>query len=351
MYKNADAPIHHFNILVLQRSQIGIKETPMIKTRITELLGIKYPILGGTMMHLSRAELVGAISEAGGLGVMASAIYHDKESFRSDVRKCRHITTKPIAVNLNMFPAIHKIDNNEYIDVILDDGIPVVETSGHKAPEEYVDRLKKNEVIMIHKCVGVRYALKAQSLGVDAVTVVGYENGGATGTLDITTLCLVPRIVDALKIPVIGGGGVCDVRGLMALLSLGAEGVIMGTRLLVAEECPLHPNIKQGLINATELDTMLVLRSLNNTHRVWVNGAARNTVQMEALGFTLKELMTIITGENAGIMYAEGNRDAGLLPCGQGVGLVKKVQPGREIIEEIMREAVGVQERLKALLS
>ena len=322
----------------------------MFKTRITDLLNIEHPIVGGAMMHLSKAELVGAISEAGALGIMASANYLDKESFRKDVKKVRQITKKPFAVNLNMFPAMRKIDNHEYIDVILDEGVPVVETSGHKAPEEYIERIKKAGLTLIHKCVGVRYAKKAESLGVDAVTVVGFENGGATGTLDVTTLCLTPRVVDALSIPVIAGGGVCDGRGLLALLSLGAEGVIMGTRFLAAEECPLHRNIKDVVVNAGELDTMLVLRSIGNTHRVWINQTARTVTEMETKGSTLEELLPVIAGEKARNMYANGDVDAGLMPCGQAVGLIDAVKPARDIVRDIMREAGEALGRLNGMV-
>lgn len=322
----------------------------MFKNRITELLNIEHPIIGGTMMHLSKAELVGAISEAGALGIMASANYLDKESFRKDVKKVRQITKKPFAVNLNMFPAMRKIDNHEYIDVILDEGVQVVETSGHKAPEEYIERIKKAGLTLIHKCVGVRYAKKAESLGVDAVTVVGFENGGATGTLDVTTLCLTPRVVDALSVPVIAGGGVCDGRGLLALLSLGAEGVIMGTRFLAAEECPLHRKVKDAVVNAGELDTMLVLRSIGNTHRVWINQTAKTVSEMEAKGATLEELLPVIAGEKARKMYENGEVDAGLMSCGQGVGLIDKVKPARDIVQDIMREAREALGRLNGMV-
>ena len=318
----------------------------MFKTRVTELLGIEYPIIGGTMMHLSDARWATAISEAGGLGIMASAMFPDKESFRQEVRRAKELTSKPFAVNLNMFPAMHPIDNNEYIDVILDEGIEIVETSGHKAPEEYIDRLKTKGVKIIHKCVGVRYAKKAESLGVDAVTVVGYENGGATGLLDVTTLCLIPRVVDALTVPVIGGGGVGDGRGFLALLALGAEGVIMGTRLLATDECPIHENLKRTLLAATELDTTLVLRTLRNTHRVWKNSAATRVMEMESRGASLEDLFHIIKGENMQRVFREGDLDAGLVPCGQAVGLAGTIKPVREVVADIVREASAAKKRL-----
>lgn len=321
----------------------------MIRTKITELLGIEYPIVVGTMMHLSRSAFTAAISEAGALGILASANYQDKQAFREAVRAVKERTKKPFAVNLNLFPARRKLDNHQYIDVILEEGVPIVETSGHKAPQDYLERLKKNGVKMIHKCVGVRYAKKAESLGVDAVTVVGYENGGATGVLDVTTLCLVPRVVDSVNIPVIAGGGVADGRGLVAVLALGAEATIMGTRFLLAQECPLHEATKRALLSASELDTMLVMRSIGNTHRVWKNRAAEQTAEMEQRGATLEELLQVVSGDRAKRLYFEGDLDAGLIACGQGIGLVTDLKPARTILSDIMKEATTAAGRLKAM--
>jgi nitronate monooxygenase len=321
-----------------------------MKTRITELLGIEHPIIGGTMMHLSDARWSAAISEAGALGIVASAMFQTKEAFRRELREARSLTKKPFAVNLNMFPGMQPIDNHEYIDVILDEGIEVVETSGHKAPEECIDRLKKNGIKVIHKCVGVRYAKKAESLGADAVTVVGYENGGATGRLDITTLCLIPRVVDALTVPVMGGGGVGDGRGLLALLTLGADGIILGTRLLATTECPIHENLKRALLTATELDTTLVLRTVQNTHRVWKNPAAATVAEMESKGASLQELFPIIKGENMQKVLLKGDFDAGLVPCGQAVGLAREIKPVREVISDILQEARDARIRIENLL-
>ena len=192
----------------------------MFQTKITEMLGIKYPLIGGTMMWISTPEFTSAVSNAGGLGILASAIYQSKEEFRDAIERLQDLTDKPFAVNLNLFPMMRPIDNNEYMDVLVDRGVKVVETSGHSAPEELCARFKEAGMIWIHKCVGVRYALKVQGMGADIVTVVGYENGGATGTLDIGTLVLVPTVVENLDIPVIGGGGVSDGRGLLAVLAL-----------------------------------------------------------------------------------------------------------------------------------
>ena len=320
-----------------------------MKTRITELLNIEHPIIVGTMMHLSQAEFTASISEAGALGILASAIYQDKESFRQAVKDVKNRTKKPFAVNLNLFPARNKLDNQLYVDVILDEGVRIVETSGHKAPEEYVDRLKKAGIKLIHKCVGVRYAKKAERIGADAVTVVGYENGGATGIQDITTLCLVPRGVDSVSIPVIAGGDVSDGRGLITMLALGAEGVIIGTRFLLSEECPLHYRIKNALLSSTERDTMLVMRSIGNTHRVWRNSAAEITAEMENQGASLEELFKIVGGDKTRKMYFQGDPKAGLISCGQGIGLVADIKPVRHIITELLEEALDTRKRLSTM--
>jgi len=321
----------------------------MFQTRITEMFGIQYPIVVGTMMHLARAEMVAAASNAGALGVLASAIFETKEEFRQEIKKLKDMTDKPFAVNLNLFPAIRPIDNREYLEVIFAEGVKIVETSGHKAPDEFASDLRKHGIILVHKCVGVRYALKAQSIGADAVTVVGYENGGATGTLDITTLCLVPRVVDSLKVPVIGGGGVADGRGFLAILSLGAQGVIIGTCTLVAEECPVHPKLKEALINASELDTMVIMRSIQNSHRAWINPASKKVMDLEKRGAGLAEILKVATGENVKKMYREGDLDVGIISCGQAVGLVKRVKPMKDIIEGIVYQAEELRKKLAVL--
>jgi NAD(P)H-dependent flavin oxidoreductase YrpB (nitropropane dioxygenase family) len=321
----------------------------MFRTKITELLGIKYPIVVGTMMHLARAEMVAAASNAGALGVLSSAIFEKKEEFREELKRLRGMTDKPFAVNLNLFPARKPVDNREYLEVIFKEGIKIVETSGNRAPEEFAQDLKNQGVTFVHKCVGVRYALKAQSIGADAVTVVGYENGGATGILDVTTLCLVPRVVDVLKVPVIGGGGVADGRGFLALLSLGAQGVIIGTPALLAEECPLHPNLKKALLNATELDTMVIMRPIQNSHRVWINDAARKVADLEKKQAPLQEIINAATGNRAKKMFLEGDHNAGTISCGQGIGLVKKIMPMKDIIEGIVLQADTLRRKLATL--
>lgn len=311
----------------------------MLKTKITERFGIKHPIVGGAMMWISRAEYVAAMSEAGGLGIMASANYKSKEAFDEAIVKLKTLTDKPYGVNINLFPAMTQIDNNDYIDVMADHGLKIVETSGHHAPDALVGRFKDLGMTWMHKCVGARYAKKVEAMGADIVTVVGYENGGATGRLDIGTLVLVPTVVDAVKVPVIGGGGVSDGRGLAAVLALGAEGVIMGTRLLVTKEAPIHENIKTALLNASELDTMLVMRSLNATHRVLANEAAKKCVSLEESKADFMTIYEVIKGENARLMYDEGDVDKGILACGQGIGLTHDIPTLKELFDRMAAEA------------
>jgi NAD(P)H-dependent flavin oxidoreductase YrpB (nitropropane dioxygenase family) len=320
----------------------------MFKTRITEMLGIKYPIVGGTMMWITTPEFTASISNAGGLGVVASAIYQSREEFADAIERVFDLTDKPFAVNLNLFPMMRPIDNNDYLDILIQKGVKIVETSGHSAPQDLCARFKEAGLTWIHKCVGVRYALKVQGMGADIVTVVGYENGGATGQLDTGTLVLVPRVVESVKIPVIGGGGVSDGRGFLAVLALGAHGVIVGTCLLTTREAPIHEKLKQALVKASELDTMLVMRSIGATHRVWSNSVAKKCAEMEASGAGLEEVLKVVSGEKAKVMYDKGELDAGIISCGQGVGLNHDIPTVKDLFDRIISQASDIVKNLAA---
>lgn len=313
----------------------------MIKTKITEMLGVKYPIVGGCMMWITTPEFVAAISNAGGLGILASAIYKSKEEFADAIDRVNELTDKPYAVNINLFPALAPVDNKEYVEVLVDKGVKIVETSGHSAPADLCGRFKEAGMTWIHKCVGVRYALKVQEMGADIVTVVGYENGGATGRMDIGTLVLIPRVVEAVDLPVIGGGGVSDGHGVLAVLALGAEGVIIGTRILATKEAPIHDKLKQALVQASELDTMLIMRSIHATHRVWSNAAARKCAELEAQNADPMEIFDVVGGAKTKMMYEEGDLDAGVISCGQGVGLMHDIPSMQELLDRMMGEAEG----------
>lgn len=321
----------------------------MFQTKVTELLGVKYPIIGGTLMWISSAEFTAAISNAGGVGILASAMYQTREEFASAIDRVHALTDKPFAVNINLFPMIRPIDNNDYTDVLIEKGVKIVETSGHSAPEALCARFKEAGMIWIHKCVGIRYALKVQDMGADIVTVVGYENGGATGKLDVGTVVLVPRVAESLKIPVIGGGGIADGRGFLAVLCLGAQGVIIGTRLLTTREAPIHDNLKKALLQANELDTMLIMRSIGATHRVWANSAAKKCSQLEAAQKEEDDqpaILDIVSGEKSKMMYDQGDLGLGIISCGQSVGFANDIPSVKELFDRIISEAADIAGRL-----
>jgi len=317
----------------------------MFKTRITDMLGIRYPIVGGAMMRVSTPEFVAAVCNAGALGILPSVMYRSREAFAEAVDRTLSLTAQPFAVNINLFPMMQPIDNNEYVDVLIDKGVKIVETSGHSAPDALCRRLKDAGMTWIHKCVGVRYARKVEDMGADIVTVVGYENGGAIGKAGIGTLVLVPRVVEELKVPVIGGGGVSDGRGFLALLALGAQGVIMGTRLLATRESLLPANLKQALVRASELDTVIIMQSIGSAHRVWANAAARTCAELDASNAGMEKIIAAASGEKTSMMYQKGDLDLGVMSCGQGVGLAHDIPTVRELLERIIGEAEGIIRR------
>ena len=292
------------------------------------------------MARISNPEFTASATNAGACAVLASANFKTPDDLRDAIKKTQSLTDKPFAVNINLFPALMPQDKLEdYVDATLDEGVKIIETSGHKAPEDLVPKFRDGGAIWIHKCAGVRYAKKGASLGADIVTVVGYENGGATGVLDIGTMVMTPSVVDALDVPVIAGGGITDGRGVAAALALGAEGVIMGTRLMATKECPIHDNLKQAFVNASETDTTLALRSVGNTHRFWNNKPIQKVLELEAEGAALFQLLQVVSGEKSEKMYKEGDIDYGVVACGQGVGLVKDVPTIKELLDRTMVEA------------
>ncbi len=317
----------------------------MFKTRITELFGIEHPIVGGCMMHISGPKFVAAISNADALGMMASAMFITQDDFRRAVRQVKDLTDKPFGVNLSLFPALRPIDNDLYVEVILEEGVPVVETSGRRPPEGLLARLRDGGVKTMHKCVSLRHALSAQRAGVDAVTVFGSEGGGHIGELGLTTMVLVPRTADALEIPVLAAGGIADGRGLLAALALGAEGVTIGTRLLVTKECPIHEDLKQALAAATEMDTLPILGSVHNTLRAWKNTAALQVAELEAKQAELWEILSLVAGTATKRMYDEGDLDSGVIACSQSIGIVDEIKPVAEVIEGMVQEAAAIRER------
>ena len=320
----------------------------MFNNRLTELLGIQYPIIQGGMQWISRAELVGAVSNAGGLGMLSALTYSSPEELADEIKKTRVITDKPFGVNLTLLPTMRPANIDGYIDAIVDEGVKIVETAG-RSPEPYMQKLKAAGIRVIHKCVAVRFAKTAERIGCDAISIDGFECAGHPGEEDITSLILIPRAVDEVNIPVVASGGFGDGRGLVAALALGSDGINMGTRFVATKEAPVHPKVKEWFVQSTEHDTGLVQRSLRNSHRVLRNAISEKVSGMERQGATLEELIPLITGQRGKHLLETGELDYGLQACGQVVGLVHDIPSVKELIDGIISEADGIIDRLQTL--
>jgi nitronate monooxygenase len=313
----------------------------MFKTRITELFGIKYPIVQGGMMWVSRAELVSAVSNAGGLGIMTAFTFPTPEQLAAEIKRTRALTDKPFGVNITLLPTLRPVDIDGYFDAVIKSGIKIVETAG-RSPEPYMERLKAAGVKVIHKCTAVRFARTAQRIGCDAVSIDGFECAGHPGEEDVTSLILIPLTADAIEIPLIASGGFGDGRGLVAALALGAEAINMGTRFMATKESPVHDKVKELFIKISERDTMLVNRSFRNTSRAWKNPTAEKVLEMENQGATIEQLAPLISGQTGRGMLETGDIDKGLLTVGQVVGLVRDIPTVKELIDRIIKEAEEV---------
>ena len=310
----------------------------VFKTKITEELGIEHPVIQGGMMWVSQPELVAAVSNAGGLGILTALTFETADGLAKAIARTRELTSKPFGVNLTFLPTLVPKDYGSLIDVMVGEGIGIIETAGRN-PEPYLEQLKAGGAKVIHKCTAVRFALKAQKIGCDMVSIDGCECAGHPGEDDITSLILIPLTVDAVDIPVIASGGFADARGLVAALALGAEAMNMGTRFVATEESPVHPEIKHWLVRATELDTMFVMRSLRNTERVLKNSTAEKVVALEAEGAGIAELAPLVSGKNGLKMVTEGDTECGLMSAGLCVGLVHDVPTIAALMDQIMTEA------------
>ena len=311
-----------------------------MKTRITELFGIEHPIIQGGMHYVGFAELAAAVSEAGGLGIITGLTQRTPDALAREIRRCREMTDKPFGVNLTFLPAVTQPDYPGYIRAIIDGGVTIVETAGNN-PQKWLPALKDAGIRVIHKCTSVRHSLKAQSIGCDAVSVDGFECGGHPGEDDVPNFILLPRAAEELKIPFVASGGMADGRSLVAALSLGAEGMNMGTRFMATKEAPIHDNVKQALVAASELDTRLIMRPLRNTERVLKNAAVERLIEKEKeLGakITFKDIVAEVGGVYPRIMK-QGEMDAGAWSCGMVAGLIRDIPTVKELIDRTMREA------------
>ena len=316
----------------------------MFKTRVTELFGIKYPIIQGGMQWVARAELAAAVSNAGGLGILSALTFPTPEELAAEIRKARGLTDKPFGVNVTFLPTLRPVNIDGYIDVIIEEGVKIVETAGRN-PEPYMERFKSAGIKIIHKCTAVRFARTAERVGCDVVSIDGFECAGHPGEEDITSLILIPLTVDAVKIPVVASGGFGDARGFVAALALGAEGVNMGTRFMATQEAPVHPKVKELLVLSSERDTMLILRSLRNTARVFRNPVAEKVAEMEKNGASIEELAPLISGQAGKEVLETGETDRGILTCGQVIGLIRDIPTVKELIENIISEAKEIIEK------
>ena len=311
-----------------------------MKTKITELFGIEHPIIQGGMHFVGFAELAAAVSNAGGLGIITGLTQGTPEKLEAEIEKCQALSDKPFGVNLTFLPSLTPPDYPGLIEVIIKTGVKVVETAGRN-PAVYMPAMKEAGIKVIHKCTSVRHSLKAQDIGCDAVSVDGFECGGHPGEDDIPNFILLPRAADELEIPFVASGGMADARSLVASMALGAEGMNMGTRFIATQDAPVHDNVKQAIVNASELDTRLIMRSLTNTERVLNNPAVESLLAKEkALGDDLK--FEDIVDEVAGVypkVMINGEPEAGAWSCGMVAGLISDVPTVQELIDTIMTEA------------
>ncbi|MFW2389547.1 MAG: NAD(P)H-dependent flavin oxidoreductase [Polyangiales bacterium] len=311
-----------------------------MKTKITEMFGIEHPIIQGGMHYVGFAELAAAVSNAGGLGIITGLTQSSPKDLANEIARCKEMTDKPFGVNLTFLPIVTTPDYPGYIDAIIDGGVRIVETAGRN-PQQYLPKLKDAGVRVIHKCTSVRHSLKAQAIGCDAVSVDGFECGGHPGEDDIPNMILLPRAAEELEIPFVASGGMADGRSLVASLAMGAEGMNMGTRFIATKEAPVHENVKQAIVAASELDTRLVMRPLRNTERVMNNPAVERLLEKEKeLGDDLR--FEHIIGEVAGVyprIMKEGDMDAGAWSCGMVAGLIHDIPTCKELIDRIMAEA------------
>ncbi|MFD3592978.1 NAD(P)H-dependent flavin oxidoreductase [Nocardia sp. NPDC058640] len=310
----------------------------MLRTRFTEAFGVEHPIVQGGMMWVGRAELAAAVSEAGGLGIITGLTQPTPQALREEIARARDLTDKPFGVNLTILPSISPPPYAEYRQAIIDSGVPIVEIAGGN-PATHLPFLKDAGIKVLHKCTSVKHALKAQQVGVDGVSIDGFECAGHPGENDTPGLVLIPAAARELEIPMVASGGIADARGLVAAMALGADGVNMGTRFLCTVESPIAQVVKEQIVANTELDTKLIFRTLRNTARVADNAVSRQVVDIERGGGTFDDLRDLVSGARGRKVYEDGDLDAGIWSVGQCQGLIHDIPTCAELISRMVREA------------
>jgi nitronate monooxygenase len=313
----------------------------MIKTRFTELFGVDHPIAQGGMQWVGRAGLVSAVANAGALGFITALTQPTPEDLTKEIARCRDLTDKPFGVNLTILPAIKPPPYAEYRAAIIESGIKIVETAGYK-PQEHVDEFRKYGIKVIHKCTSVRHGLSAERMGVDALSIDGFECAGHPGEDDVPGLILIPAAADKIKIPMIASGGFGDARGLVAALALGADGINMGTRFMATAESPIHENVKQQMVVNDERATDLIFRTMRNTARVAKNAISQQVLALEGRGAKFEEVRELVAGSRGKVVYETGDPDHGIWSAGQVQGLIHDVPTCAELIHRIVAEAEAI---------
>jgi NAD(P)H-dependent flavin oxidoreductase YrpB (nitropropane dioxygenase family) len=322
----------------------------MLKTRFTEMFGVEYPVVQGGMQGVGIAELVSAVANAGALGFLTALTQPTPEDLSKEIARTREMTDKPFGVNLTILPTINPVPYDEYADVIVGAGIKIVETAG-RSPEPYMPRFKGGGVKVIHKCTSVRHSVKAESLGVDAISIDGFECAGHPGEDDIPGLILIPAAANQLKIPMIASGGFGDGRGLAAALMLGAEGINMGTRFMATIEAPIHQNMKDKLVEATERDTALIFRTMRNTARVFKNAVAEKVVAKESEGAAFSDIQELVAGTKGRAAMADGEIDGGIWSAGMVAGLIDDIPSCKELVARICADAEEIIKSKMAMIA
>lgn len=320
-----------------------------MRTSVTELLGIRYPIVQGGMMWVGRAELASAVSNAGGLGILTALTQPTPGALLAEIERCRGMTREPFAVNLTTLPSANPPPYADYARAIVDSGVKIVETAGN-TPKDFIERFKAADIRIVHKCTSVRHALSAERNGVDIISIDGFECAGHPGEDDIGGLVLVPAAAKALKIPVIASGGIADGRGMAGALALGAQGINMGTRFMTTQEAPIHQNIKEALIKGSERDTVMIFRTLKNSGRVFRNAISEEVISIERRsgGCMFEDVRPLVAGARGRAALESGNVNGGLVWASQAIGLIDDIPSCADLLERMVRECRNELDRARA---
>lgn len=317
----------------------------MLKTRVTEILGIEYPIIKGPMAYVSGPELVAAVSNAGGLGIIASIAFQSIDELRDVIRRTKELTDKPFAINVTLLPTARPVNYEDYFTASIEEGVKIIETSG-RSPKPYLQIMKDAGVISMHRATRTRDIMNAERSGCDIATILGNEAAGHPGQEEVGTFVRIPIAVSAVDIPVMAAGGITDARGMVAALALGAEGVLVGTRFMCTQEARIHENIKNWMHELQENDTVLIQKSIQNASRVVRNEHTEKILEMENRGATLEELLPMISGTRGVNAYETGDTSEANITVGQGVGMIKDTPTVKEVIDEMVNGAKEIMQRL-----